>query len=96
MPNGVTWTRPEGGMFVWLTLPEGLDTRELLRVAIERERIVFVPGSPFFRDGSGDRHLRLSYTGSDEATIADGIGRLGRLVAEHLERLPVMDMAGVR
>jgi DNA-binding transcriptional MocR family regulator len=84
MPEGVTWTTPEGGMFIWLTLPEGVDSRLLLREAIETEGIIFVPGSSFFADGGGMNHLRLNYTRSDLATIEDGIGRLGRLFARRL------------
>jgi len=91
MPEGVTWTKPEGGMFIWLTLPEGLDSRELLREAIDSEGIVFVPGTSFFH-GGGARQMRLNYTRSDDATIADGIGRLGALIARHLDaiREPVL------
>jgi DNA-binding transcriptional MocR family regulator len=84
MPEGVTWTTPEGGMFTWLTLPEGLDSRDLLREAIATEGIIFVPGAPFFTDGGGARHLRLNYTRSDLGTIDDGIGRLGALFARRL------------
>jgi DNA-binding transcriptional MocR family regulator len=81
MPQGVTWTRPEGGMFIWLTLPEGLDSRVLVRKSIDEEGIVFVPGTSFFADGSGERHIRLNYTCSDDATIEDGISRLAALIS---------------
>jgi DNA-binding transcriptional MocR family regulator len=84
MPPEVTWTRPDGGMFIWLTLPEGLDSEALLRDSIETERIIFVPGRPFFPDGSGERHIRLNYTRSDEPVIVDGIARLARLIARHM------------
>lgn len=86
MPEDVTWTQPEGGMFIWLTLPEGMDSRQLVRESIRDEGIVFVPGSSFF-PGDGDdgaRHIRLNYTCSDDATIADGIARLGQLFRRHL------------
>jgi DNA-binding transcriptional MocR family regulator len=82
MPEGVSWTRPEGGMFIWLTLPEGLDSRALVRKAIDEQGIVFVPGTSFFADGSGERHIRLNYTCSDDATIDDGIGRLAALISQ--------------
>src|SRR5690606_30174714 len=91
MPSGVSWTRPAGGMFVWLTLPEGLDSLLLLRDSLEEERVIFVPGTSFFHDGSGARYLRLNYTRSDDVTIIDGIQRLGRLVARHLQRDPAAD-----
>jgi len=84
MPEGVTWNRPEGGMFIWLTLPAGLDSRALLRDSIEEAGVIFVPGSSFFADGGGSRYLRLNYTRSDEVTIAEGIGRLGALVSRHV------------
>lgn len=86
MPPEVTWTRPQGGMFIWLTLPEGLDSHTLLRDSLQSERVIFVPGTPFFADGSGERHIRLNYTRSDDATIVDGIGRLGQLVPRHVRR----------
>ncbi len=85
MPEGVTWTLPEGGMFFWLTLPEGLDSVALVRDSIETERIIFVPGTSFHHDGGGHRNLRLNYTLSDGTTIEDGIDRLGRLFRRHLE-----------
>lgn len=88
MPEGVAWTRPEGGMFIWLTLPAGLDSRQLVRESIRDEGIVFVPGSSFFPPDRGDegaRHIRLNYTCSDDVTIADGIARLARLFRRHLD-----------
>lgn len=91
MPEGVSWTRPEGGMFVWLTLPEGVDSRVLVRDAIRSEGIVFVPGTAFFPQGAEDdgrRHVRLNFTCSDDATIDDGIARLGALIRRHRATLP--------
>lgn len=91
MPEGVSWTRPEGGMFVWLTLPEGLDSRVLVRDAIRTEGIVFVPGTAFFpqeAEDAGRRHARLNFTCSDDATIDDGIARLGALIRRHRATLP--------
>ena len=84
MPEGVTWTRPEGGLFVWVTLPERLDGAELLRRSIAEERVAFVPGGAFFTDGSGRNTIRLSYSLPDAAAIDIGISRLGRLVARSL------------
>ncbi|MGE8942180.1 PLP-dependent aminotransferase family protein [Leptospira interrogans] len=80
MPPGVTWTKPEGGLFVWVTLPEGMDGAELLKRAVEKERVAFVPGGAFFADGSGANTLRLSFSLADEAKIEEGIMRLGRLI----------------
>ena len=80
MPPGVTWTKPEGGLFVWVTLPEAMDGAELLQRAVEKERVAFVPGGAFFADGSGANTLRLSFSLADEAKIEEGIKRLGRLI----------------
>ncbi|MFC3072082.1 aminotransferase-like domain-containing protein [Shinella pollutisoli] len=80
MPPGVSWTKPEGGMFVWVTLPAGMDGAALLARAIETEKVAFVPGQAFHADGSGANTLRLSFSRADEATIAEGIARLGRVV----------------
>jgi DNA-binding transcriptional MocR family regulator len=81
MPEGVHWTRPEGGMFVWATLPEGCDGAELLAVALEREKVAFVPGRAFFYDGEGANTIRLNFSLASEAQIEDGIARLGRVIA---------------
>ena len=81
MPAGVEWTRPEGGMFVWITLPAGMDGADLLARSLETERVAFVPGRAFFADGSGGNTIRLSFSRADEAAIDEGIKRLGRLIA---------------
>ncbi|MDO9640487.1 MAG: PLP-dependent aminotransferase family protein [Pseudotabrizicola sp.] len=81
MPAGVLWTKPEGGMFVWITLPEGMDGADLLARSLETERVAFVPGRAFFADGSGGNTIRLSFSRADEAAIDEGIRRLGRLIA---------------
>ena len=81
MPDGVTWTRPEGGMFIWVTLPKEMDGATLLDRAIEAERVAFVPGRAFYADGSNGNTLRLSFSCADAATIVEGIARLGRLIA---------------
>lgn len=77
---GLHWTRPEGGMFVWLTLPEGLDAQTLLADAIAQD-IAFVPGSAFFTDGAGRNTLRLSFSLADEPQIEIGIYKLCGLIA---------------
>ncbi|UJW86928.1 aminotransferase-like domain-containing protein [Devosia sp. SL43] len=80
-PLGVRWKRPEGGMFIWLELPEHIDAANLLKQAIRRD-IAFVPGGAFFPDGSGRNTLRLSFSLSDEAQIEVGIFKLCELIGQ--------------
>jgi DNA-binding transcriptional MocR family regulator len=80
MPEGVSWTKPEGGMFVWVTLPQGMDGAELLAQSLKTERVAFVPGRAFFADGSNGNTLRLSFSCANETAIDEGIKRLGRLI----------------
>ena len=81
MPRGCSWTKPEGGLFVWLTLPEHIDAGTLLARAVEEARVAFVPGKAFFADGTGRNTLRLSFSLPDAATIETGIARLAHLIA---------------
>jgi len=76
----VTWSRPDGGFYVWLTLPESSDSEALLRYAIENEKTAFVAGPVFFADGRGARHLRLSYSFIAEDQIEEGIRRLANAI----------------
>ena len=80
MPAGVSWSRPEGGMFVWLTLPEGMDGAALLAQSLESARVAFVPGRAFFADGTGANTIRLSFSCASESMIDEGIKRLGGLI----------------
>jgi len=80
MPAGVRWTEPQGGMFIWLTLPEGEDAAALLVRAIAEARVAFVPGRAFHCDGSGAHTLRLSFSLAAPPQIDAGIGRLGALL----------------
>jgi len=94
MPKGTTWTKPEGGMFVWITLPEGMDGAELLAKSLATEKVAFVPGKAFYADGSNANTLRVSFSCANDEMIDEGIKRLGRLVAnasvsEH-ESLPII------
>ena len=73
MPAGVEWTRPEGGMFIWVTLPEGLDGADLLTRSLETARVAFVPGKAFHADGSGANTIRLSFSLADEHAASEGI-----------------------
>jgi 2-aminoadipate transaminase len=80
LPLGATWTRPDGGMFLMVRLPDGLDSKELLKQAIEL-KVAFVPGSEFYIDQSGDDTLRLNFTGVNSKQISEGIYRLGTALA---------------
>ncbi|WP_299348361.1 PLP-dependent aminotransferase family protein [uncultured Shimia sp.] len=84
MPEGVSWTRPEGGMFVWVTLPRGIDGAGLLTTALDKYQLAFVPGRAFFADGSGGNTLRLSFSCADEAMIDEGMQRLGQAIRTQL------------
>jgi DNA-binding transcriptional MocR family regulator len=85
MPAGLHWTRPEGGMFVWMTLPEGLDGAELLAESIEKERVAFVPGSAFYPDRSVRNTIRFAFSLSTPEKIDIGIRRLAGLIAAKME-----------
>ncbi|HYX24802.1 MAG TPA: PLP-dependent aminotransferase family protein [Thermoanaerobaculia bacterium] len=82
-PPGVRWTRPQGGLFLWATLPEGFDTSELLREAL-KEKVAFVPGTSFHPNGGGRNTMRLNFSYARPEVIEEGIRRLGGVVARHL------------
>jgi 2-aminoadipate transaminase len=75
LPEGSRWTRPDGGMFVWVRLPDGWDADALLEAALQRE-VAFVPGWPFFPGPPDRATLRLSFTTHTEPEIAEGLARL--------------------
>jgi len=82
---GVRWTRPMGGLFLWVILPEWMDSTDLLKEAIG-EKVAFVPGGPFHAAGGGVNTMRLNFSNATEAKIAEGIERLGRVVSRHIEQ----------
>jgi len=84
MPEGVTWTRPEGGLFLWVRLPESMDSETLLREAVEREGVAYVAGSGFHTDGGGRHTMRLNFSFPSETEIEEGIRRLARVVRRHM------------
>ena len=83
MPEGTQWSAPQGGMFFWLRLPEGVDALALLPLAV-REGIAFVPGSAFYAHAADPRTLRLSFVTLSPADIAEGVAVLGRIVREQM------------
>jgi 2-aminoadipate transaminase len=82
-PVEVTWRKPQGGMFLWSILPEGMDSAEVLKRAVEK-KVAFVPGTPFHPRGDGENTLRLNFSYSDPDTIREGVARLGTTLKELL------------
>lgn len=91
MPEGCSWTRPAGGFFVWVTLPEGLDASAMLPSGVNA-RVAFVPGPAFFADGQGSRNVRLSYCFPPPDRIAMGVERFAQVVRGELEILKTFGM----
>ncbi|MFS8098424.1 PLP-dependent aminotransferase family protein [Lentzea alba] len=79
VPDGTTWTDPDGGMFVWLRLPGSVDTAELLKEAL-RHDVAFVPGAPFFATTPDHATFRMSFTTNTPAEIAEGMARLAQVL----------------
>jgi 2-aminoadipate transaminase len=78
-PPAITWTRPAGGLFLWLKFPESLDAADVLKAALA-EKVAFVPGESFFVDGSGQNTARLNFSNASPERIEEGIKRLARCV----------------
>lgn len=78
LPKDITFTRPEGGMFIWASLPEGQSAKALFDKAI-LEKVAFVPGDPFYTDGRVANTMRLNYTNASKEVIEEGIRRIGAL-----------------
>jgi len=85
MPPGVTWSRPKGGLFLWLELPEEIDSRQLLRVSLSRG-VAFVPGESFFPTTQRLNTMRLNFSCMSEERIAKGIHRLAVAIKELMEQ----------
>ena len=83
---GLTWTVPGGGFYVWLTLPEGLDSKAMLPRAVAA-LVAYTPGTAFYSDGNGHRELRLSFCYPTPDFIREGVRRLGTVVSAELELL---------
>jgi 2-aminoadipate transaminase len=82
-PAEVTWTRPDGGIFLWVTLPEAVDAAGLFERAV-RAKVAYVPGSNYYANGGGENKMRLNFSACDEREIELGIERLGRVIAKNL------------
>jgi len=83
-PEGCYWTRPQGGLFLWGNLPEGMDSRKVLEKAIEK-KVAFVPGYSFYARGGGENTMRLNFSFASPEKIRLGIERLGNVIREQLE-----------
>ena len=82
-PAGVSWTRPEGGMFIWVTLPAHVDAMRLLDDALAN-KVAFVPGAPFYANAPQTNTLRLSFVTVPPERIRAGVAILGRLIAARM------------
>ena len=82
-PREATWTRPQGGLFIWAKLPDYIDTTDLLARAL-REHVAFVPGRAAYLDGRGGSEMRLNFSGVGDDAIREGIRRIGEVVREQL------------
>jgi 2-aminoadipate transaminase len=85
MPEGVSWTHPKGGLFLWVTLPESLDSQDLFEDAV-KEKVAFVPGGSFFAEGGGLNTMRLNFSNACPEKINEGIFRLANVVKNHLTK----------
>ncbi|HOG47216.1 MAG TPA: PLP-dependent aminotransferase family protein [Anaerolineae bacterium] len=84
MPPGVRWTQPQGGLFLWLSLPEQVDSLKLLEDAIAA-KVAFVPGTAFYADDGGRNAMRLTFASTPPALIDEGIRRLALVLKKHME-----------
>jgi 2-aminoadipate transaminase len=83
MPKGVKWTKPEGGLFLWIKLPKNMSASDLFLKAIE-EKVAYVKGSAFHCDGKGHNTMRLNFSYPNEEKIEEGIKRLAAMVAKNI------------
>ena len=84
MPEGTTWTTPQGGFYIWVTAPDGVDTVALSEAARAR-KVAYVPGRPFYPGDDGHTQLRLCYSRVQDDLIDEGIRRIGEVLKTALE-----------
>ena len=82
--DAAAWTQPQGGLFIWATLPDYIDTTDLLARALESEGVAFVPGRAAYLDGRGGSCMRLNFAGVPEDDIREGVRRIGKVVREQV------------
>jgi 2-aminoadipate transaminase len=95
LPPGSSWVTPEGGLFLWATLPEGLDTSDLLPRCLAAN-VAFVPGRAAYLDDQGSRSLRLNYSAVDQDTLREGARRIGAACEEQLALVQALAPSAVR
>jgi 2-aminoadipate transaminase len=83
-PAAATWTEPQGGLFIWATLPDYIDTGDLLAKAL-RADVAFVPGQAAYIDERGSASMRLNFSGVSDEEIREGVRRIGAVIAEQVE-----------
>ena len=92
MPAGTTWTNPTGGLFVWATIPEGLDSKAMMPRAIAA-RVAYVPGTGFYADGTGTSNMRLNFSYASPERLREGVRRLAGVMEQELEMRAVFGAA---
>jgi len=85
MPEGVQWTHPQGGLFLWVTLPEKMDSIELFKEAV-KYKVAFVPGESFYPCGGGMNTMRLNFSNATPEKINEGISRLADVIKVKLSK----------
>ncbi len=83
MPDGVRWTKPQGGLFLWVTLPDHMDTKKIFLDAV-KEKVAFVPGESFYPNGGGINSMRLNFSNATPQKIQEGISRLSKVIRTHM------------
>ncbi len=94
-PPGVHWTKPEGGLFLWVTLPPAINAETLLQEAV-KEKVAFVPGHAFYADGRESglcNTMRLNFSNAEPAMLEEGIRRLARVITRHMEQAGLLTRA---
>lgn len=84
LPEGVTWTKPDGGIFLWVTMPRGMDSTELFEKSIQA-KVAYVPGSCYFAKGGGENCMRINFSANTEEKIEVGIQRLAKVIIDNLK-----------
>lgn len=85
-PKECTFTHPEGGLFTWVTMPEGMDAKVIMPKVLEK-KVAYVPGGPFYPNGGGENHFRMNYSNMPEERIVEGVKRLGAVLTEEVAKL---------